>query len=132
VVRLGPQTLLRGDTNGDGRADHTELVDGDYGRGNVEHAPNGLFRAMDNWIYNGESPYRYRLINGILIKQRTEVRGQWGMTQDNYGRLLYDVNNSQLLGDFTPPNYLSRNPHHSTSAGLNLFVATDQRVFPSA
>src|SRR5207244_3757979 len=34
-----------------------------------------------------------------------------------------------LLADFTPPNYMSRNPHHRTSAGLNLAVATDQRVF---
>lgn len=124
------QLYFAKDTDGDGKADKTELVDADYGRGNVEHAPNGLFRAMDNWIYNGESPTRYRLINGVLVKQATEVRGQWGMTQDNYGRLLYNVNNSQLLGDYTPPNYMSRNVHHQTSSGLNLFVSTDQRVFP--
>mgnify|MGYP001553468889 CR=1 FL=1 len=124
------QLYFARDTDGDGKADKTELVDADYGRGNVEHAPNGLFRAMDNWIYNGESPTRYRLIQGTLVKQATEVRGQWGMTQDNYGRLLYNVNNSQLLGDFTPPNYMSRNAHHQASSGLNLFVSTDQRVFP--
>lgn len=117
------------DTDGDGQADRTELVDAAYGNGNVEHGPNALMRAMDNWIYNAESQYRYRFINGVLIKQRTEFRGQWGLTQDNYGRLFYNVNNSQLLGDFTPPNYMSRNPHHRTSAGLNLAVATDQRVF---
>ena len=117
------------DTDGDGKADRTELVDAAYGTGNVEHGPNGMTRAMDNWIYNAESQYRYRFVSGVLIKQRTEFRGQWGMTQDNYGRLFYDVNNSQLLGDFAPPNYMSRNPHHRTSAGLNLAVATDQRVF---
>ncbi|MEO5959267.1 MAG: hypothetical protein ABIR80_09130, partial [Opitutaceae bacterium] len=124
------QLYFARDTDGDGRADRTELVDADYGRGNVEHAPNAFFRAMDNWIYNGESPTRYRFVNGTLVKQSTEQRGQWGMTQDNYGRLLYNVNNSQLLGDFTPPNYMSRNAHHPSSAGLNLFVATEQRVFP--
>jgi mono/diheme cytochrome c family protein len=118
------------DTDGDGRADRIELLDAEYGRGNVEHAPNALFRAMDNWIYNGESPYRYRLVGSTLIKQVTEVRGQWGMTQDNYGRLHYNVNNSQLLGDLAPPNYMGRNLHYPSSAGLNLFVATDQRVFP--
>ncbi len=124
------QLYFARDTDGDGKADQTELVDADYGRGNVEHAPNALFRAMDNWIYNGESPYRYRWVNGTLLKQETEVRGQWGMTQDNYGRLFYNVNNSQLLGDLAPPNYLNRNPHHASSSGVNLFVATDQRVFP--
>lgn len=124
------QLYFARDTDGDGKADRTELVDADYGRGNVEHAPNAFFRAMDNWVYNGESPWRYRLVRGTLVKQATEVRGQWGMTQDNYGRLLYNVNNSQLMGDFTPPNYMSRNAHHASSAGLNLFVSTDQRVFP--
>jgi mono/diheme cytochrome c family protein len=117
------------DTDGDGKADGTALVDDAYGSGNVEHGPNGLLRAVDNWIYNAESQYRYRFVSGVLIKQRTEFRGQWGMTHDNYGRLFYNVNNSQLLGDFAPPNYMGRNPHHRTSAGLNLAVATDQRVF---
>lgn len=118
------------DDDGDGRADLNVLVDPDYGPGDIEHAPNGLMLALDNWIYNGGSSFRYRWIGDRLVKQSTERRGQWGMTQDNVGRLLYNVNNSQLLGDFTPPNYMGRNPHHITSAGLNLFVATDQRVFP--
>lgn len=117
------------DTNGDGRADRNELLDADFGGGNVEHAPNGLMRAMDNWIYNAKSRTRYRWIGNTLIKQRTENRGQWGITQDNYGRLLYNINNSQLLGDYAPPNYMARNPNYPTTAGINLFVATDQRVF---
>lgn len=117
------------DSDGDGRADLTELIDPAYGLGNVEHGPNGLMRAMDNWIYNAESPFRYRFFGNVLVKQRTEFRGQWGMTQDNYGRLFYDVNNSQLLGDVAPPNYMNRNPNHRTSAGINQVIATDQRVF---
>jgi mono/diheme cytochrome c family protein len=124
------QLYFARDTDGDGRADKRELVDADYGRGNVEHAPNGLMTAMDNWIYNARSQWRYRWFGDVLVKQPTENRGQWGITQDNYGRLFYNVNNSQLLGDYAPPNTMSRNPHHPTSAGLNLFVATDQRVFP--
>lgn len=118
------------DTDGDGVADSNELVDAEYGGGNVEHAPNGLFPAMDNWIYNAKSSFRYRLVGDTWIKQETEFRGQWGMTQDNYGRLLYNVNNSQLLGDYAPPNTMGRNSNHPSTVGLNLFVATDQRVFP--
>jgi mono/diheme cytochrome c family protein/HEAT repeat protein len=119
------------DTDGDGRADRTELVDPAYASfGNVEHAPNGLMRALDNWIYNAKSQYRYRLINGVWIKQRTEFRGQWGITQDNYGRLLYNVNYSQLLGDVVPPNYMGRNAHHKTASGLNVAISTNQHIFP--
>lgn len=118
------------DTDGDGKADRTELIDPNYGiGGNVEHAPNGLMRAMDNWIYNAKSLYRYRFISGVWIKQRTEFRGQWGMTQDNFGRLLYNVNDNQLLGDIAPPNYMGRNPHHRTTNGLTLTITTNQQIF---
>ncbi|MBT6804279.1 MAG: c-type cytochrome [Verrucomicrobia bacterium] len=125
------QLYFAKDTDQDGRADLRALLDADYGRSNIEHAPNGLMRAMDNWIYNGRSPWRYRCIQGQWVRERTQIRGQWGMTQDAYGRLFYNVNNSQLLGDFTPPNYMGRNQNYRSTAGLNLFVATDQRVYTS-
>ncbi|MBI4663897.1 MAG: dehydrogenase [Verrucomicrobia bacterium] len=118
------------DKDADGKADRTVLVDPNYGGGNLEHAPNGLMRALDNWVYNAKSQYRYRLVDGLWIKQRTEFRGQWGIAQDNYGRLVYNVNYSQLLGDVAPPNYMGRNSHHKTAAGLNLAISTNQQVFP--
>ncbi|XOV73654.1 MAG: c-type cytochrome [Verrucomicrobiota bacterium] len=117
------------DTNNDGHADLRLLIDASYGRSNIEHAPNGLMLAMDNWIYNGRSPWRYRLVDGKWVKEKTELRGQWGMTQDLHGRLFYNVNNSQLLGDFTPPNRMGRNKNYPSTAGLNLFIATDQSVY---
>jgi hypothetical protein len=65
-----------------------------------------------------------------LVKQRTEFRGQWGITQDNYGRLFYNVNDSQLRGDVTPPGYIGRNANYKCANGLNLAIATNQNVFP--
>ena len=124
------QLFFAKDIDGDGEADLNQLVDPDFGRGNVEHAPNGLMLGLDNWIYNAKSRMRYRLVGDQWIRQETEFRGQWGMTKDNRGRLFYNINNSQLLGDFSPPNYMGRNPNHPSQAGLNLYVATDQRVFP--
>jgi glucose/arabinose dehydrogenase/mono/diheme cytochrome c family protein len=119
------------DTDGDGRADKTTLVEPDYAvRGNIEHQPNGLMRALDNWIYNAKSQNRYRFIDGQWAKQRTEFRGQWGITQDNYGRLFYNVNDSQLRGDVTPPGYIGRNANYKCANGLNLAIATNQHVFP--
>lgn len=119
------------DTDGDGRADLRELVDADYATaGNVEHQPNGLLPALDNWIYNAKSSWRYRWVAGRWVKDKTEFRGQWGLSQDNYGRLYYNVNFSQLHADLAPPNYFSRNPRYQTMTGLNLAIATDQRLFP--
>lgn len=124
------QLCFARDHDGDGQADEVSVVDRDYGRGNVEHAANGLMLGLDNWIYNARSQFRYRLLGDTLLRQETEYRGQWGITHDDEGRLFYNINNSQLLGDVTPPNYIARNPNHPSQAGLNLYVATDQRVFP--
>lgn len=119
------------DTDGDGRADQRELIDADYATaGNVEHQPNGLLPALDNWIYNAKSSWRYRCVAGRWVKDKTEFRGQWGISQDNFGRLYYNVNFSQLHADLAPPNEFSRNPRYQTMTGLNLAIATDQRLYP--
>ena len=115
----------------DGTAGDLQLVDPEYvTSGNVEHQPNGLLLALDNWIYNAKSKYRYRRVAGTWIKDETEFRGQWGISQDDYGRLFYNYNYSQLHADVVPPNAMNRNPHHKTASGLGLAVTTNQAVFP--
>jgi hypothetical protein len=34
--------------------------------------------------------------------EHTHFRGQWGICQDNYGRLYYNNNSQNLLGDYFP------------------------------
>lgn len=107
------------------------LVDADYAvGGNVEHQPNGLLLGIDNWHYNAKSSDRYRFQNGQWIKEKTEFRGQWGISKDNYGRLIYNNNSNQLRGDLLPPNSLIRNPRLKSSEGINRELAADQRVYP--
>jgi mono/diheme cytochrome c family protein/glucose/arabinose dehydrogenase len=119
------------DTDGDGRADRKTVIDPDYaGGGNPEHQGNGLLRALDNWYYNAKSSARYRRIGGRWVKEKTEFRGQWVIAQDDYGRLFYNYNWSQLHGDVVPPNALMRNPNHPGAAGLNVSVAAEQSVHP--
>jgi mono/diheme cytochrome c family protein/glucose/arabinose dehydrogenase len=131
LVAASGQLLFAKDIDGDLKADQTSVVDPDYApRANLEHQPNGLLRGLDNWLYSANATWRYRFLDGKWTKEKTEFRGQWGLTQDDFGRLIYNVNNSQLRGDVTPPNYIGRNPHHKSASGLNLAIATDQRVFP--
>lgn len=119
------------DTNGDLIADRKTLVDSTYGgKGLPEHSPNGLWRGMDNGYYNAKSKYRYRLVEGKWIKEETEFRGQWGISHDDAGRLYYNYNWSQLHADIVPPNYLSRNAHHTASSGIDVGVSTHRAVFP--
>ena len=119
------------DLDGDLRADTMILVDSEYGeRGLVEHSPNGLWRGLDNWYYNAKSGYRYRLTGDQWIKDTTERRGQWGISHDDFGRLYYNYNWSQLHADIVPPNELMRNPHHHPTSGIDHGLTIDRRIFP--
>lgn len=118
------------DPDGDLRPNSKELVDASYATGNVEHSANGLVRAMDNWIYNAKEGHRYRRFDDGWRRDETEPRGQWGICQDDWGRLFYNYNHSQLHVDLVPPNSLSRNPHHEPVSGLGVSVGASNRVFP--
>ena len=119
------------DQDGDLVPDSRTLIDADYGAGGLpEHAPNGLWRGMDNWLYNAKSRFRYKKIGSTWVKDSTEFRGQWGMSHDDRGRLFYNYNWSQLHADLVPPNLLSSNPHHNPTSGIDHGLTTDMRIFP--
>lgn len=107
------------------------LVDDKYTEGgNVEHQPNGLLRAMDNWIYNAKSANRYRKAGNKWLKETTHFRGQWGISQDNNGRLFYNNNSENLLGDYFPPGLGAHNPQQRNVAGYNEKIVPDNHVYP--
>ncbi len=119
------------DTDGDGRGDLKELIDPEYAKvGSVEHRPNGLLLALDNWIYNSASTKRYRFHQGKWEIGRVAERGQWGISQNDYGRLFYNFNWSQLQADMVPPGYMQRNPAFESTFAINVGLVPDQKVFP--
>ncbi|WP_158965410.1 PVC-type heme-binding CxxCH protein [Paraglaciecola sp. L3A3] len=105
----------------------TEMVDKDYAKGgNVEHKPNGLLFSLDNWYYSAKSSKRYRpyplavdlpkdtkeIYRNKYWKMAvgpTEFRGQWGITQDDYGRHYFLDNSSPLRTTSYLPNVVYRN-----------------------
>ena len=108
------------------------LVDSTYAdQGNVEHQPNGLLRAMDNWIYNAKSDKRYKKIGNKWVIQRTHFRGQWGIAQDDYGRLFYNTNSENLLGDYFMPGLGAQNKDQRGVDGYVEKVVEDNRVYPA-
>ena len=119
------------DTDGDLKADIKVLIDSTYGgHGMPEHSANGLFRGMDNWLYNAKSKFRYRLKNGSWQKDTTEFRGQWGISQDDAGRLFYNYNWSQLHADLVPPNLLQRNKNHMPTSGIDHGLTLERKIYP--
>lgn len=108
------------------------LIDPEYAvGGNVEHQPNGLLRALDNWIYNAKSDKRYRKSGDQWLIEKTHFRGQWGLSQDNNGRLYYNHNSQNVLSDFFTPGVASLNINQKNPAGFNEKSLTDNRVYPS-
>lgn len=108
------------------------LVDPAYAEGgNVEHQPNGLLRAMDNWIYNAKSSKRYRKEGDKWLIEKTHFRGQWGISQDNYGRLYYNTNSENLLGDYFAPGFGATNKNQRGVPGFSEKVVADNRVYPA-
>ncbi|MDP4679509.1 MAG: dehydrogenase [Cyclobacteriaceae bacterium] len=131
LVAANEALWFASDKNGDSIADTLILIDKDYaGNSMIEHSGNGLWRGVDNWYYNAKSKFRYKQIDGEWKKDATEFRGQWGMSHDDEGRLIYNYNWSQLHADLVPPNYLSENPNHSPSTGIDHGLTIDRRVYP--
>jgi mono/diheme cytochrome c family protein len=107
------------------------LVDSTYADvGNIEAQPNGLMMNIDNWIYSANSNFRYQLRQGKWIKERTSLRGQFGITKDNFGRLYYNSNEIQFLGDYVLPNTIINNPYLVPKEAINRMLTGDQRVYP--
>jgi mono/diheme cytochrome c family protein len=107
------------------------LVDPIYADGgNVEHQPNGLMMNIDNWIYNANTHFRYRMVDGEWIKEPTSYRGQWGISKDNFGRLYVNNNSTQLQGDHVLPNTAIRNPYFKPRYSVNQRLTPNQKVYP--
>ena len=116
----------------DDKPGNRQLVDSAYAEGgNVEHQPNGLLRGLDNWIYSAKYDSKYRrLQDGTWAKERTHFRGQWGISQDDWGRLYYNDNSSNVSGDYFPPSLGAGNPSQRRVAGYGETIVADKRVYP--
>lgn len=81
------------DTNGDGVADQKKIVfeNKSIDSRNLEHQNGGFLWNLDNWIYPSRDNLRYKYKNGKLLVDTLvdNMFGQWGLTNDDYGRLYF-------------------------------------------
>jgi len=109
-----------------------QLVDSLYSvGGNVEHAPNGLLYNIDNWIYSAKSDRRYRFKNGQWEMTPTPNRGQWGISNDDAGRLYYNNNSNPIFGDFVPSNQVNANPFLHSKKIEKQNLSKSRRFYPA-
>lgn len=127
ILPLGPGQLLVNetdtqdiflyeDTNGDGVADKKTLwFEGGPRGGNMEHQQSGLIWGMDNWLYMTYNAWRLRWQPGGAPPLKEPIAangGQWGLTQDDYGK-PWIVNAG---GEIGPLNFQT----HVLYGGFNL------------
>ncbi len=114
LVGEPPHVWLMRDTDGDGRMDAKDAITDRYGRREIDpqNNANALVWALDNWIHvAGQAEIALRLKNGAVEVRRTLRRGQWGVTQDDEGRLFRNTNESALHVDVVPTSAFARNPN---------------------
>jgi mono/diheme cytochrome c family protein/glucose/arabinose dehydrogenase len=139
LIAEPPNLWFCRDLNGDGKADEKHLVANDYAveadpklgtRYNPEHSANSLLWALDNWIYSANYNSRFRNVAGLWQREPSAFRGQWGLSQDDFGRLFFNSNSDQLRADLVPSHYLTRNPNLRNPTGANVQLAKNQAVWP--
>lgn len=133
LVAEPPNLTFYHDTDGDGVADKSEVVSTNYARagGQPEHMANSLTWCQDNWIWSASHPERYRYSGGKFITDVTRSGGQWGLTQDDWGRRYFNYNSDLLRCDLLPPAMYLRNPNVKDMLALNYKVMTDQSCWPA-
>ena len=134
----------------DGEFTHvkTEMVDKTYAKGgNLEHKTNGLLFNLDNWYYSAKSDKRYRaypLTANIpsdskeiyrntywkMVRAKSEFRGQFGLSQDDYGRLYFNHNSTPLQTTSFLPNIAQRNKKHKFPPTLLKQAVGTTDVYP--
>jgi mono/diheme cytochrome c family protein/glucose/arabinose dehydrogenase len=140
LIGAPPELAFYRDTDGDGKADQKEVVATDYGvkvdpkrphLANPERAPNSLLWAFDNWIYSAAYTRKFKFSRGQWEIGTTSFRGQWGLTQDDFGHLFHGSNSDYLRVDVVHSDYLARNRNYPRLAGTNVNAAENQLVWPS-
>ncbi|MDA0802160.1 MAG: c-type cytochrome [Planctomycetota bacterium] len=132
-----PHLSFLRDTDGDGRADMSRVVcTGFEGIESPEHAGNGLLWQHDGSYAFSQHPWSVALLDGedapvLAALTRTPSHGQWGVAQDDWGRLYYSPNSDALLCDTLPKAFAAQHASGRGIPGVPRRVVTDQRVWPA-
>ncbi len=130
LVAEPPNVWLMKDTNGDLKMDKKELVTDQYGRreARVEQNANSFFWGLDNWMHTANGDVLLRFKDGKFEVRKTLSRGEWGVTQDDAGRIYRNTNESILHADLVPTPYFMRNPNLLRTRGSYERLADDANV----
>jgi mono/diheme cytochrome c family protein/glucose/arabinose dehydrogenase len=133
IVGEPPELAYWEDTDGDGTADKKTVIATNYGirGGQPEHMANTPIYGIDNWIYSAGHEFKYREVRGQWQTLPTSKRGQYGLGQDDVGRMYFTTNSDLGRADPLHADYFVRNPQYRARDGQNAQIVSSQAVFPS-
>ena len=110
-----------------------DVVTTDFGSatGQPEHMANSPLWAMDNAIWCAGYGTRFKLRGGVWQKDSGLGRGQWGLCQDDAGRLYFNYNSDMLRADLLPTEAFTKNPLLRNATSINAKLAADQTLYPA-
>ncbi len=147
IVACAPDIFYAEDRDGDGKADHREVLFTGFIEGNQQHRLNGFELGLDGWVYgaNGESGGRVRskktgtttAIQGRDFRFRPdtgEFEAESGMTQygrhrDDWGH-WFGNNNPNWAWHFVLADHELRRNRHYAPPDPRKTLEQQTRVFP--
>ena len=131
LVACAPDIFYAEDRDGDGKADHREVLFTGFGQGNQQHRLNGFELGLDGWVYgaNGDSDGKVRSlatgrttpISGRDFRFRPDTgefeaesgRTQYGRHRDDWGH-WFGNNNPNWGWHYVLANHdVRRNPQYA-------------------
>jgi mono/diheme cytochrome c family protein/glucose/arabinose dehydrogenase len=129
LVGEPPNVVFISDKDGDGKGDTKEIVYNNFGDEtdpNIHSFPGGLMWGMDNWLHSSNNNVEsIRKVDGEWKVLPFRRLGQFGMTQDNWGRLYSSNNARPLQTHLVPYGYSDRHPLFELKAGKNASIGAD-------
>jgi len=152
LISAAPEILYAEDTDGDGRADKTEVLLTGFSPGNQQHRVNGFEWGLDGWIHaaNGDSGGLVKSektgtiinISGRDVRFRPDTgeietvssQSQFGRRRDDFGNWFGNNNPTWLWHIGLPEHYLSRNPKLAVKSPKRVLANYENptRVFPAS
>ncbi len=129
LVHEPPDIWLMKDTNGDFKMDTKERVGAEHGRreGSVEGNANTLRWGLDNYLHSAGSSvsWQLRVKDGVFERRPTLSRGEWGVGQDDFGRMFRNSSEATLQVDSVPTPDYARNPIQIRTRGSYEILTND-------
>jgi mono/diheme cytochrome c family protein/glucose/arabinose dehydrogenase len=126
-----PHLWLARDTTGSGKCDQKTDLAPNFGIPSSDEDCGSLLWGRDNVLHDISYVFDYRYRHGQAQPLPVLMRGQYGVSQDDWGRLFFSRNSDQLRSDLFPPRYNVRNPDATELPWANVKVAHDQLVWPA-